>query len=54
LTVRKHIAKCFRGYPGAGILRKKVFSTVSSDEMIALLDEAAAAGDPRVPDKGES
>ena len=48
LVVRKHIAKCFRGYPGAGILRKKLFTTQSSDEMITILNEAAALGDPRV------
>jgi tRNA-dihydrouridine synthase B len=48
LVVRKHIAKCFRGYPGAGILRKKLFTTQSSEEMITILNEAAALGDPRV------
>jgi len=52
LVVRKHIAKCFRGYPGAGILRKRLFATRSSEEMISILNEAAALGDPRVAAAG--
>jgi len=47
LTVRKHIARCFRGYPGAAILRKTLFATRDSAEMIGILAETAAAGDPR-------
>ena len=47
-VVRKHIAKCFKGYPGAGILRRKLYATEEPEEMVAILREAAAAGDPRV------
>ncbi len=47
-VVRKHIAKCFKGYPGAAHLRRRLFNTEDADEMIAILSEAAAAGDPRV------
>ncbi len=46
-VVRKHIAKCFKGYPGAAFLRKRLFTTEDAGEMIAILNEAAAAGDPR-------
>ncbi len=49
-VVRKHIAKCFKGYPGAGQLRKRLFTTEDPDRMIAILEEAAAVGDPRIPD----
>ncbi len=56
-VVRKHIAKCFKGYPGAAHLRRRLFSTEESQEMIAILNEVAAAGDPRInvddqPDQG--
>ena len=44
LVVRKHIARCFRGYRGAAALRRRLFSTVDSAEMLAILDEAAARG----------
>ena len=47
LVVRKHIAKCFRGYPGASDLRKRLFSTEESDTMLAILDEVANQPDPR-------
>ncbi len=47
-VVRKHIAKCFKGYRGAAFLRRRLFNTEDADEMIAILNEAAAAGDPRV------
>jgi nifR3 family TIM-barrel protein len=47
LVVRKHIAKTFKGYPGAATLRRKLYDTVESDRMIAILEEAAAMGDPR-------
>lgn len=47
LVVRKHIAKCFKGYPGAAHMRKRLFAVESSAGMIAILEEAARAGDPR-------
>ncbi len=47
-VVRKHIAKCFKGYPGAAHLRRRLFGTEDANEMIAILNEAAAAGDPRL------
>jgi tRNA-dihydrouridine synthase B len=47
-VVRKHIAKCFKGYPGAGLLRRRLFNTEDADEMISILNEVAAAGDPRL------
>jgi tRNA-dihydrouridine synthase B len=47
LVVRKHIAKCFRGYPGAAHLRKRLYAEQTSAGMIAVLEEAAHAGDPR-------
>ncbi len=46
LVVRKHIARTFRGYPGAAALRRRLYATVRSQEMIAILEEAAAAGGP--------
>ncbi len=46
-VVRKHIAKCFKGYRGAAALRRELFSTVESARMIELLERAAEAGDPR-------
>jgi len=52
-VVRKHIAKCFKGYPGAAHLRRRVFATENPDAMIATLEEAATAGDPRVRDEIE-
>jgi len=48
LVVRKHIAKCFKGYPGAAGLRKKLYATQKIDEMIVILKDAARRGDPRV------
>ncbi len=48
LVVRKHIAKCFKGYPGSAGLRKKLYATQKIDEMIVILEEAARRGDPRV------
>jgi len=47
LVVRKHISRTFRGYPGAAALRRLLYATVQSAEMIAILEKAAAAGDPR-------
>lgn len=48
LVVRKHIAKCFKGYPGAAGLRKKLYATEQIDEMIRILEDSARRGDPRV------
>lgn len=42
LVVRKHIARCFRGHPGAGILRKRLYAETSSAGMLAVLEEALA------------
>lgn len=47
-VVRKHIAKCFKGYPGAAVLRRRLYDTEESEVMISILKEAAEAGDPRV------
>jgi tRNA-dihydrouridine synthase B len=46
-VVRKHIARCFKGYPGAGVLRRRLYATEEPSEMEAILREAAEAGDPR-------
>ena len=48
MVVRKHIAKCFKGYPGAAHLRKLLYAEETSAGMIAVLNEAARAGDPRL------
>ncbi len=40
LVVRKHIARCFRGYPGAGMLRKRLYAETTSAGMLAVLAEA--------------
>jgi len=48
LVVRKHIAKCFKGYPGSAGLRKQLYATEKIEEMIDILDAAARRGDPRV------
>lgn len=48
LVVRKHISRTFRGYPGAASLRRRLYATVESAEMIAILTAAAAAGRPEV------
>jgi tRNA-dihydrouridine synthase B len=48
LVVRKHIAKCFKGYPGAAGLRKKLYATQEIDEMIDILEDSSRRGDPRV------
>ena len=48
LVVRKHIAKCFKGYPGSAGLRRKLYATEKIDEMIAILEDSARRGDPRV------
>ena len=44
-SVRKHIAGCFKGRPGAAHLRRRIFSEETSDGMIAVLEEAARAGE---------
>jgi len=38
--VRKHIARCFRGWPGASSLRRRIFSHETSAGMIAVLQQA--------------
>ena len=48
-SVRKHLAKSFRGYRGAAGLRRRLFATEKSEEMIAILEEAATWDDPREP-----
>ena len=46
-SVRKHLAKAFKGYPGAATLRKRLFATDDSQRMIAILNEVARFQDPR-------
>lgn len=46
-VVRKHIARCFKGYPGAAVLRRKLYATTVAAEMETILRQAAEAGDPR-------
>ncbi len=43
LVVRKHIARCFRGYPGAAALRRRLYALESADAVLAALAETAAA-----------
>ena len=50
LVVRKHIAKCFKGYPGAARLRRLLYAEETSAGMIAVLEEAARAGADRSRD----
>ncbi|MFN2370112.1 MAG: tRNA dihydrouridine synthase DusB [Candidatus Krumholzibacteriia bacterium] len=45
-TVRKHVAGCFKGLPGAARLRKAVFAETTSDGMVAVIAAAAAQGEP--------
>jgi len=45
-SVRKHIAGCFKGRPGAAGLRKRIFAQETSAGMIAVLAEVAAEGGP--------
>ncbi len=52
-TVRKHVARCFKGRPGAGLLRKRVFAEDTSEGMIAVIREAAARGEPDPAHDGE-
>jgi tRNA-dihydrouridine synthase len=40
LDVRKHLARCFRGYPGAAALRRRLFATEGSAELLAVLASA--------------
>ncbi len=47
-VVRKHMARCFRGYPGAAALRKRLFALEESDAVIAVLEEAVARGGPHL------
>ena len=43
-TVRKHLAKCFKGHAGAAYLRRRIFAHEESAGMIAVLEEAARHG----------
>jgi tRNA-dihydrouridine synthase B len=52
-VVRKHIARCFKNYPGASSLRRKLYATSVASEMEAILQAAAAAGDPRYDEIGD-
>jgi tRNA-dihydrouridine synthase B len=51
-SVRKHLAKAFKGFRGAAALRKRLFATEKSEEMVAILEEAATLDLPREPDPG--
>ncbi len=42
LLVRKHVARCFRGGPGDGALRRRLWATATADEMAAELAGLAA------------
>ncbi len=53
-VVRKHIARCFKGYPGAAVLRRKLYATTVAAEMEAILEAAAAAGDPRYEERSDT
>ncbi len=52
-TVRKHIAKTFRGRPGSALLRRRISATTDSSEMIAILAETRRDGMPVGPGPGE-
>ncbi len=45
-SVRKHLARCFKGQAGAGLLRKRIFAEATSEGMIAVIAEAARRGEP--------
>ena len=45
-TVRKHVAKCFKGYPGAAEFRRRIFAEETSAGMIAVLEQAGGHGTP--------
>ncbi len=54
-VVRKHIARCFKNYPGASVLRRKLFATTVAAEMEDLLRAAAVANSPdHGADRGSS
>ncbi len=42
LQVRKHIARCFRDFPGAATLRRRLYSHETSAGMIGVLERALA------------
>ena len=46
LVVRKHVARCFRGYPGAAALRRRLYAEETSAGMLKVLEEAASASVP--------
>jgi len=45
-SVRKHLAGCFKGRPGAANLRRRIFAQETSAAMIAVLESAALRGEP--------
>lgn len=45
-SVRKHLARCFKGQAGAGLLRKRIFTEDTSEGMIAVIADAATRGEP--------
>lgn len=51
LVVRKHMARCFRGYPGAAALRRRLFALETSAAVLAVLAETAAEAPPIWPDE---
>ena len=51
-SVRKHLAKCFKGQAGAGLLRKRIFAEATSAGMIAVIAEAATHGEPAFAGEG--
>jgi tRNA-dihydrouridine synthase B len=53
LVVRKHMARCFRGYPGAAALRRRLFTMETSAEVQALLAETAAAAPALRPEDAD-
>jgi len=46
-VVRKHMARCFRGYPGAAAIRKRLFAEDTSAGVLAVLEDVAQMDDPR-------
>jgi tRNA-dihydrouridine synthase B len=53
LATRKHLARSLRGWPGAALLRQRLFTAGTTDEMISLLLAEAgceAGREERIPD----
>ena len=51
--VRKHVARYFRGFPGASAIRRKLFETDNGTDMLAALAEIRREADRRGPDEPE-